>query len=76
MEDDVIVEIQNDQGKRNFSLFRKNEEEESTFTEPDMKVPFNNRDKQKNTKTRSSSYVPEETIFEIENNLDEEASDE
>ena len=78
MEDDVVVEIRDDnrENRRNFSLFRKNEEEEEAKnSEPDMKVPFNNRRKQEKSAERKAMKEKEETL-EIENNLMEEASDE
>ena len=77
MEDDVVVEIRDEkENRRNFSLFRKNENaEEDKNGEPDMKVPFNNRRKQEKGAERKAMKEKEETL-EIENNLMEEANDE
>ncbi len=79
MEDDVVVEIREDrqENRRNFSLFRRNEEdqEETKNSEPDMKVPFNNRRRQEKSAERKAMMEKEETL-EIENNLLEEANDE
>ena len=76
MEDDVVVEIHDDDersGRRGFSLFR-NREEEFNADAPDMKVPFNNRNKNKKNVTAPAKEKEEAVL--IENNLDKEASDE
>ncbi|MCR4634524.1 MAG: diadenylate cyclase CdaA [Erysipelotrichaceae bacterium] len=76
MEDDVVVEIRDDDNTRKgFSLFRRNEEaQEDKPSEPDMKVPFNNRSKNKLRLTKKAAKEKEEA-FEIEDNLDKEVSD-
>ncbi len=77
MEDDVVVEIRDDDDNRKgFSLFRRNEEaEENKSSEPDMKVPFNNRSKNKLKLTKKKAEKEKEEAFEIEDNLDKEVSD-
>lgn len=77
MEDDVVVEIRDDKERKGFSLFRKGDEPfaNNKSSEPDMKVPFNNRNKNKGLLKRQSAKADEEPLV-IENNLDKEANDE
>ena len=77
MEDDVVVEIQDEQsGRKGFSLFRRNEGTDKTASsEPDMKVPFNNRSKNKIKLQKKAEKEKEETLI-IEDNLDKEAGNE
>ena len=76
MDDDVVVEIDDEsRDRRSFSLFRKDEEEKTGSSEPDMKVPFNNRFKHERNDD-SAVFEEKDEIFEIENNLDKEAYDE
>ena len=77
MEDDVVVEIQDEQsGRKGFSLFRRNEGADKTASsEPDMKVPFNNRSKNKIKLQKKAEKEKEETLI-IEDNLDKEAGNE
>ena len=77
MEDDVVVEIRDESNSRKgFSLFRRNEESDDvTSSEPDMKVPFNNRSKNKIKLQKKAEKEKEETLI-IEDNLDKEAGNE
>ena len=73
MMEDVVVEIEDDDDRR-FGLFRR--DENIVTSEPDMKVPFNNRDKQKNRNPRARISQEREESVEIEDNLLKEVYDE
>ena len=68
--------IEDDDNKNGFSLFRsknKNNNDEKTVEELDMKVPLNNRRKYENVNNDSQSKIVDyEESFVIEDNLKEE----
>ncbi|MBQ6492532.1 MAG: diadenylate cyclase CdaA [Erysipelotrichaceae bacterium] len=80
-ENDSLIRIKEEPAneRKGFGLFRKKENEVpvvDTASEPDMKVPFNNRFKHSKSSSITASNIEEndELIFTIEDNLDQGGS--